>query len=100
MTPKNSKTEEYDENCIFTSQNLLQNLHNLGPWSSYGLASVALSHYFPEEYSEDESPSAQRETELLTKLKCEYWEDAIVKYHTEVGYTDVCLSERGRVNGY
>lgn len=70
----------------FTPENLLKNLNKLGGWSAYGLASQALRHYFPEEYSEDKFTSTQREVELLRKLGCRWWTDAIKKYHKEVGY--------------
>lgn len=74
------------EKFIFTPENLIANIEKIGAWSSYGLASEALKHYFPEEYDQDEYCSTQREVELLTKLGCETWQDAIIKYQTEVGY--------------
>ncbi len=70
---------------VFTPENLIENLDKLGAWSSYGLASIALQHYFPDEY-EPESPSTSREAELLEKLGFEFWGDVVVKYHNEVGY--------------
>lgn len=84
---------------VFTPENLLANIHKLGPWSCYGLASDALRHYFPEEYEdEDNQPSTLHECSLLEKLGCEYWQDAVVKYHKEVGYkgafNPVCVNER------
>lgn len=69
----------------FTPDNLIDNLDKLGAWSMYGLASSALQHYFPEEY-EDGYCSTLTEVKLLEKLGCDYWEDAIIKYHKEVGY--------------
>ena len=84
---------------IFTPENLLDNLEQLGAWSSYGLASSALQHYFPEEY-EDESASTEREVELLAKLGGTYWQDAIIKYHKEIGYKPQVLSNTDYVNAY
>ena len=72
---------------VFTAENLLDNIEKLGGWSAYGLASIALEHYFPSEYNEDGECSLQREIELMSDLGCQYWCDAIKKYHTEVGYT-------------
>jgi len=75
-----------EDRFLFTPENLLENLHKLGPWSAYGLASVALQHYFPHEYDEDGSCEVAREAELLQQLGCTNWDEAIVKYHKEVGY--------------
>lgn len=73
---------------LFTPDNLLENIHRLGPWSCYGLASKALQHYFPESYDEDGYCDVAEEAKLLSKLRCNYWEDVIVKYHKEVGYVN------------
>ena len=89
-----------NENFPFTPENLLSNLDKIGAWSSYGLASYALQHYFPEEYSEDGYTSTEREVELLHKLGCNYWQDAIKKYHKEVGYTTNNLCDTDYVNAY
>lgn len=75
-----------DNSIIFTSDNLLDNIDKLGPWSSYGLARIALKHYFPEYYDEDGNCDVSIEVELCAKLGCEYWNDVIIKYQTEVGY--------------
>jgi hypothetical protein len=75
-----------NEPFIFTTENLLDNLDKMGAWSSYGMASEALKHYFPEEYDEDGNCDTSKEVDLLQKLGCNYWQDAIKKYHTEVGY--------------
>ena len=69
----------------FTPKNLIRNIHKLGPWSCYGLASSALEHYFPEEYKDGQC-EIFRETQLVEKLGCKYWSDVIIKYHKEVGY--------------
>ena len=71
---------------IFTTENLLANLDKLGAWSAYGLASEALQYYFPDSYDENGDCDTMREAELLTELGCKYWQDAIIKYHNEVGY--------------
>ena len=84
----------------FTPKNLIKNLDKLGAWSSYGLASSALQHYFPKEYSEDKYTSTQREVKLLEKLGCNYWQDVIIKYHTEVGYKAPELANTDYVNAY
>jgi hypothetical protein len=74
------------EEFKFTPDNLIDNLDKLGGWSAYGLASEALQHYFPDEYLEDESPSVEKEIELVKKLGLNYWDEVIIKYHKEVGY--------------
>lgn len=76
----------------YTPENIIQNLENIGPWSSYYLAEVALKHYFPDEFDEDEIWEASRMVELADELGCPYWQDLIIKYHEEVGYksSDLC----------
>lgn len=71
---------------IFTPENLLENLDKLGPWSEYYLASLALQHYFPEEYILEGNPSTQKELDLVIKLGFQYWGEVVEKYHKEVGY--------------
>lgn len=83
----------------FTPENLLDHLGQLGAWSTYGLASSALEHYFPEEYKNG-CASTDREVELLIKLGGKSWEDVIIKYHNEVGYTAQVLSNTDFVNAY
>lgn len=92
------KKEEPESDFIFTPENLLDNLHKLGAWSSYGLASIALQHYFPEEYDQNDGCDTNREVELLEKLGVNYWQDAIVKYHKEIGYEAHRLSNTMYVN--
>ena len=55
---------------VFTPENIIANIDKLGAWSAYGLASVALRHYFPEEYDENGDCSIRREMELVKKLGC------------------------------
>lgn len=74
------------EKFQFTPENLLDNLHKLGPWSSYHLASIALQHYFPDAYNEEGNCDIAEEVKLMDKLGCNCWADVIVKYHQEVGY--------------
>ena len=71
---------------LFTPANLIENLDKIGPWSAYGLATTALQHYFPESYDEEGNCPIIEEVKLMNKLGCEYWHDAIIKYHKEVGY--------------
>lgn len=92
------KKEEPESDFIFTPENLLDNLDKLGAWSSYGLASIALQHYFPEEYDQNDGCDTNREVELLEKLGVHYWQDAIVKYHKEIGYEAHRLSNAMYVN--
>lgn len=75
-----------EKQFIFTPENLIENIDRLGPWSSYGLASEALKHYFPKMYDEDGYCDIIKEVELLKKLGFVYWNEVIVKYQTEVGY--------------
>jgi len=70
----------------FTPANLIANLDKLGAWSSYGLAETALKHYFPYEYDEDGYAPIETELRLMKELNCDNWQDAIIKYHNEVGY--------------
>ena len=83
----------------FTPKNLEKNIHKLGPWSAYGLAGESLMHYFPDEYDDNCYCELDRELELMVELKCNTWQDAILKYHKEVGYTkeqlhnDECVNE-------
>jgi hypothetical protein len=74
---------------VFTPENLIDNLDKVGPWSMYALASMALEHYFPNEYPPCiESPSTAREAELLEKMGLKYWDDLVVKFAKEVGYKE------------
>jgi len=75
----------------FTKENLIDNLENLGVWSSYGLATIALEYYFPKKY-EDGKIKTGDEAELLSEIGCKLWIDAVKKYHSEVGYTDSQLN--------
>jgi hypothetical protein len=85
---KGRKMTELKESICFTPDNLIDNLDKLGPWSTYGLASEALKHYFPEVYdNEDNPPSIHQEGHLVEEIGCKSWEDVIRKYHQEVGYT-------------
>lgn len=72
---------------VFTPDNLLDNLHRVGYKSTYGLASIAIAHYYPE-IGELEDPifRINKEVAAIEKLGCKTWEDVITKYHTEVGY--------------
>ncbi len=88
------------ENFNFTPENLLENIDKLGAWSSYGLAQHALDHYFPGEYDEWGWCGIDREVELLEKLDCKGWQDVIIKYHKEVGYSEGVLSNKLFVNEY
>lgn len=90
----------YEKRFNFTPENLLDNLSELGGWSAYGLAVEALMHYFPDEYNENGACEVEREIELTTKLGCMYWQDVIVKYHKEVGYTKESFSNEECVNQY
>lgn len=83
----------------FTPSNLIENIDKLGALSAYGLASIALEYYFPEEI-EEESISTEKQIELLEKLGCDTWQDVIIKYQNEIGYdapngfNPVCVNDR------
>lgn len=81
-----------------TPENLIEMLPQLGAWSQYHLATIALEYYFPKEYSEDENPSTDREVEMLGELGFQYWSDVTEKYHKEIGYTTEQLSKKDYVN--
>jgi hypothetical protein len=85
---------------LFTPGNLLENLEKLGPWSAYGLAVEALQHYFPDAYDEDEYCDTAKEVEMLYKLGCNSWQDAIIKYQKEVGYVAPNGFNPGAVNEF
>jgi hypothetical protein len=70
----------------FTPENLIQNIHLVGPWSAYGLASEAIQHYFPKEYDEEGNCDISTEVKLMYDLGCDNWHDVIIKFHKEVGY--------------
>ena len=70
----------------YTPENVIQNLENIGPWSSYYLAEVALKHYFPDEIFDGLNWDSSRMVELADEIGCRYWQDVIIKYHEEVGY--------------
>ncbi len=83
----------------FTPENLIDNLKQIGPWSSYYLATLAIKHYYPEVYcDEDDQPSAMVEVALCDRLDCQYWQDVIIKYHNEIGYSIEALSNDEYVN--
>ena len=92
------KTKNVKKCFVFTPKNILKNLNRLGAWSTYGLASFALKHYFPKSYTHDVLP--QNEVKLLTIIGCKEWREAVVKYHTEIGYTYADLSNTDYVNAY
>lgn len=84
----------------FTPKNLIENLPHLGPWSSYGLASSAIQHYFPEIYDEEGYCDVEKEVEKLKELGFIWWHDVVEKYHKEIGYTLEELSNKNYVNEY
>lgn len=74
---------------LFTPENLLENLEKLGGWSSYGLACIALAHYFPDIYDDEDGrsgPDVLEEIKLIEEIGCKTWHDVIIKFQTEVGY--------------
>lgn len=85
---------------IFTPENLIENIHKIGAWSIYGLATEALKYYFPDEYDEYNNCKVEREIELLQKMKLNCWQDVVIKYQKEVGYVAPdgfntnCVNER------
>ncbi len=78
--------KEQQEKFQFTTDNLLANLDKLGAWSSYGLASSALLHWFPSEYDENDNCDTNREIELMQSIGCNSWQDVVRKFHSEIGY--------------
>ncbi len=73
------------ESFQFTPENLLENIHKVGGWSIYGLASEALEHYFPDEYK-DGTCDSLTESKLLRSMGFSTWDEVVTKYHEEVGY--------------
>ena len=71
-----------------TTDNLIENLPNIGAWSSYSLATEALQFYFPTEYDEngDCKGGTRAEVELCEEIDCDNWQEVIIKYHNEIGY--------------
>lgn len=76
------------EQFVFTPDNLLENISKLGAWSSYGLASCALAHYFPDLYDIEtgKCPEIKEEVELMYSIGCSNWHEIVIKFHKEVGY--------------
>jgi len=72
-----------------TPENLLENIDQLAGWPIYGLASQALEYYFPDEYELELSVSD--EADLLEKLGLKFWDDIVIKYHTEIGFKNETL---------
>ncbi len=72
----------------FTPDNIINKIDKIGAWSAYGLARIALKHYYPDYKKEiEENDVAVRvEVELMEKLGCETWQDLIIKFQKEVGY--------------
>lgn len=70
----------------YTPENVIQNLENIGSWSTFYLAEIALKHYFPEEFDKNGDCSAGKLVMLNSKLGCDYWQDVIIKYQNEIGY--------------
>ena len=73
---------------IFTPDNLLDNLEKVGAWSIYGLASIAIKHYFPEIYDKDGYCPTAKEADCLVKMGFCTWDQIVVKYHKEIGYKE------------
>jgi hypothetical protein len=84
----------------YTPENIIKNLDKIGPWSAYGLARIALKHYFPDEYDEDGECNVTRECELMDSLGCMYWHDLIRKFQNEVGYNAPDGFDEGFVNAH
>jgi hypothetical protein len=82
------KSEIRNDDFLFTPENIIENIDKVGPWSSYGLACIALAKYFPKEYNDrtGKCPDIYREIKLIEKLGCSTWHDVIVKFQTEIGY--------------
>lgn len=78
------KDEATPKKHVFTRENLLESLDKLGPWSTYFLAVQSLQHYFPD--CDFEENSVEQDVQKLRELGCDTWQDAIIKYHTEIGY--------------
>jgi hypothetical protein len=74
------------EDILFTTENLLDNLDQLGAWSSFGLAEEAIKYYYPDEFHEENGCPSGRVAELLHEMGFRFWHEVIQKYHTEVGY--------------
>jgi hypothetical protein len=69
---------------IITPENLIENLHTLGPWSLFGLTEEAMFHYHPELQSIQDVTS--RLDKMLSLSRGMTWKDWIVKYDKEIGY--------------
>ena len=72
----------------YTPENVIENLPNIGPWSSYYLAEIALKHYFPDEIFDGPNWDSSRMVQLADEMGCPYWQDVIIKYQNEVGYNE------------
>jgi hypothetical protein len=67
-----------------TTENLLDNLESLGPWSRFGLAEKAFKHYYPWYSGLYEMNPVSAITAMATKE--EDWDKLIERYHKEEGY--------------
>lgn len=77
----------------------MKRLKKIGLWSQSHLASIALEHYFPHFYqNEEDPPSIEKEMELIAKMGMCSFAELITKYDDEVGFTDLQLSDDEVVN--
>lgn len=72
---------------IINPENLIENLPNIGGWSTFSLAETAIHHYHPEV----KEMTCPEDITYMAQLKCDgkedtSWHDWIIKYHKEVGY--------------
>lgn len=73
-----------------TPSNLIELLPRIGAWSTYCLAEEALLHYFPSLYMKNLLGQAVMPDECVSALidmGLDSWQELIVKFHKEVGYT-------------
>lgn len=80
------------------SNNLIEMLPEIGPWSTYALAEKAIICYCPEVQDEDGDVSTEKAASCLNDMGLSSWQDVIIKYHTEIGYSDELLSDNSLVN--
>lgn len=86
---------------VFTSENIIDNIEKIGPWSLYGLAEEAIHHYKPWiKYVQDPNKKITYQINAMVKMGCNTWGEMVIKYQKEVGYGDAREFNPDYINEY
>jgi hypothetical protein len=84
---------------MHTPDTLIDNLDDLGPWSMFHLANIAMVHYFPVLLS---NKDIANQIDIMHRITLNFdmrWDDWVIMYHFDVGYTPTQLNVH-HVNAY